>query len=76
MMRGTPWFLRLFVGLRKPKSIRLGADVAGTVVGLGKGVTEFRLGDDVFGAADGSLAEYVCAPASAVVRKPENVSHD
>ncbi|HEY1581318.1 MAG TPA: NAD(P)-dependent alcohol dehydrogenase [Terracidiphilus sp.] len=76
LMRGTPWFLRLFTGVRKPKNVRMGADVAGTVVGLGKGVTEFRLGDDVFGAADGSLAEYVCAPVAAVVRKPENVRHE
>ena len=76
LMRGTPWFLRLFVGLGKPKNIRMGVDVAGTVVGLGSGVNEFRLGDDVFGAADGSLAEYVCAPVSAVVRKPENVNHE
>jgi NADPH:quinone reductase-like Zn-dependent oxidoreductase len=76
LMRGTPWFLRLFVGLRKPKNIRMGADVAGTVVGLGSGVNEFRLGDDVFGAADGSLAEYVCGPVSTFVRKPANVSHE
>src|SRR5579872_6792596 len=76
MMRGTPWPLRLFFGLRKPKNIRLGADVAGTVVGLGKDATQFRLGDDVFGAADGSLGEYVCAPVSTVARKPENISHE
>lgn len=74
MMRGTPWPLRLFAGVRKPKRIGLGADVAGTVVGLGQGVTEFRLGDEVFGAADGALAEYVCAQASALVGRPANVS--
>lgn len=74
MMRGTPWPLRLFIGLRKPKSIRLGVDVAGTVVGLGPGVTEFRLGDEVFGAVDGALAEYVCGPASAIVPKPSNLT--
>lgn len=74
MMRGTPWPLRLFIGVWKPKRIRMGADVAGTVVGLGHGVTEFRLGDEVFGAADGALAEYVCGPASALVHRPGNVS--
>jgi len=74
MMRGTPWPLRLFAGVRKPKRIGLGADVAGTVVGLGQGVTEFRLGDEVFGAADGALAEYVCGQASALVGRPANVS--
>lgn len=76
MMRGTPSLLRLFVGLRRPKNIRLGADVAGTVVGLGTRVTEFRLGNEVFGVANGALAEYVCAPASTVVLKPVNVSHE
>lgn len=74
MMRGTPWPLRLFLGIWKPKSIRMGVDVAGTVVGLGQGVTDFRLGDEVFGAADGALAEYVCGPASAVVCRSPSVS--
>jgi NADPH:quinone reductase-like Zn-dependent oxidoreductase len=73
-MRGTPWFLRLFVGLRKPKRIGLGADLAGTVVGLGQGVTEFQLGDEVFGTADGALAEYVCGAVSGLVGRPANVS--
>jgi NADPH:quinone reductase-like Zn-dependent oxidoreductase len=76
MMRGTPWFLRLFIGLRKPKSIRLGVDVAGTVVGLSTGETEFRLGEEVFGAVNGALAEYVCGPASSLVRRPPNISSE
>lgn len=76
LMRGTPWFLRLFTGLRKPKNIRLGVDVAGTVVGLGSGVTEFRLGDEVFGAADGALGEYVCGGVSGLVGKPANLSSE
>ncbi|WP_109487472.1 NAD(P)-dependent alcohol dehydrogenase [Occallatibacter savannae] len=74
MMRGMPWPLRLVAGVCKPKRIGLGVDVAGTVVGLGQGVTEFRLGDEVFGAADGALAEYVCAPASGLVGRPSIVS--
>jgi len=74
MMRGTPWPLRLFVGLWKPKNVRLGADVSGTIVGLGTGQTEFHLGDEVFGAADGALAEYVCGPSSALVRRPSNLT--
>lgn len=74
IMRGTPWPLRLFIGVWRPKRIRMGADVAGTVVGLGQGVTEFRLGDEVFGAADGALAEYVCGTASTLVCRPMNVS--
>lgn len=74
MMRGTPWPLRLFAGVRKPKRIALGADVAGTVVGLGQGVTEFGLGDEVFGTADGALAEYVCGPVSSLVGRPATVT--
>jgi NADPH:quinone reductase-like Zn-dependent oxidoreductase len=76
IMRGTPWFLRLFTGIRKPKSVRLGADVAGTIVGLGKGVTEFQLGDEVFGTADGALGEYVCGSVSALVGKPANLGSE
>ena len=76
VMRGTPWFLRLFTGLGKPKSIRLGVDVSGTIVGLGRGVTEFRLGDEVFGTADGALGEYVCGAASGLVGKPAKVSNE
>jgi NADPH:quinone reductase-like Zn-dependent oxidoreductase len=74
MMRGTPWFLRLFTGLRKPKNMRLGVDVAGTIVGLGGGDSELGLGDEVFGAVDGALAEYVCAQPSALVRRAAGVS--
>jgi len=76
MMRGTPWPLRLFAGLLKPKNIRLGVDVAGTVVGFGQGVTEFELGDEVFGAADGALGEYVCGEISALVRRPAEVGSE
>jgi len=76
MMRGTPWPLRMMTGLAKPKQIRLGVDVAGTVVGFGKGVTEFRLGDEVFGSADGALGEYVCGKASGLVGRPANVSSE
>lgn len=76
VMRGTPWFLRLFTGLRKPKRIRLGLDVAGTVVGVGRKVTEFQLGDEVFGVADGALGDYVCGGVSGLVGKPGNVSSE
>lgn len=74
LMRGTPRLLRLFTGLWKPKSIRLGVDVAGTIVGLGAGVSEFRLGDEVFGAVDGALAEYASGPANALVHRPSHIS--
>ena len=49
-MRGTPYFMRLDTGLRKPKEHRLGVDLyAGTVEAVGKNVTQFKPGDEVFG---------------------------
>ena len=73
-MRGAPYALRLAAGWRKPKVTRLGVDVAGTVEAAGRNVTEFKPGDEVFGACRGAFAEYVCTPESAVVRKPGGVT--
>ena len=58
---GTPYVMRLQTGLRKPKSIRLGVDFAGTVEAVGGNVTQFKPGDEVFGGRTGAFAEYVCA---------------
>jgi NADPH:quinone reductase-like Zn-dependent oxidoreductase len=73
-IRGTPSFIRLFTGLRTPKSRRLGADVAGVVEAVGPDVTSFKPGDAVFGTAAGSFAEYVCASGSRLALKPEGLS--
>ena len=74
---GRPYVGRVQMGLRKPKSIRLGVDFAGTVEAVGKDVTAFRPGDDVFGGRDGAYAEYVCVRDSrAIVRRPANVSFE
>jgi NADPH:quinone reductase-like Zn-dependent oxidoreductase len=74
-MTGTPWFSRVELGLRKPKSPLLGTDFAGTVEAVGKDVTDFQPGDDVFGGRSGAFAEYVCA-RKGVARKPANVSFE
>jgi len=74
-LTGTPYVARLQSGLRKPKSNRLGTDFAGTVEAVGKDVTQFRPGDEVFGARSGALAEYVCV-RDAVVLKPANLTFE
>jgi NADPH:quinone reductase-like Zn-dependent oxidoreductase len=73
-IRGTPVFIRLFTGMRAPKSRRLGADVAGVVQAVGSNVTQFKIGDAVFGTAQGSFAECACASQSTLALKPENLS--
>ena len=65
------------VGLRKPKDTRLGVDFSGTVEAVGKNVTQFKPGDEVFGGRGGAFAEYVCPRANrAVALKPSNVTFE
>ncbi|MEP7072458.1 MAG: NAD(P)-dependent alcohol dehydrogenase [Verrucomicrobiota bacterium] len=74
-LEGTPYIMRfLGVGMRKPKSTRLGVDYAGVVEAVGKNVTDFKVGDEIFGGKDGAFAEYVCPKASRVARKPANIT--
>jgi NADPH:quinone reductase-like Zn-dependent oxidoreductase len=70
------WLGRLFFGLRKPKETGVGRDVAGEVEAVGKNVTQFKPGDEVFGICRGALAEYACAFERALVMKPSNVSFE
>jgi NADPH:quinone reductase-like Zn-dependent oxidoreductase len=75
-MRG-PWLLRPILGMRKPKDTRLGVDYSGTVEAVGKNVTQFKPGDEVFGGKNGAIAEYVCALADrGVVLKPANMTFE
>jgi NADPH:quinone reductase-like Zn-dependent oxidoreductase len=77
-VEGTPKIMRVMgVGLRKPKDTRLGVDFAGTVEAVGKNVTQFKPGDDVFGGKGGAFAEYVCRRAQgAVALKPVNITFE
>ncbi|HEY4281928.1 MAG TPA: NAD(P)-dependent alcohol dehydrogenase [Chthoniobacterales bacterium] len=77
-IEGTPMIMRaLGVGLRKPKDTRLGVDYSGTVEAVGKNVTLFKPGDEVFGGKGGAFAEYVCARADrAVTLKPANITFE
>jgi NADPH:quinone reductase-like Zn-dependent oxidoreductase len=74
-MAGRPFIGRTQMGLVKPKSKRLGVDFAGTVEAVGRDVTDFRPGDEVFGGRNGAMAEYVCV-RNAVVLKPANVTFE
>ena len=76
LLRGSPYLVRLMGGLRRPKRTGLGVDVAGRVEAVGSGVTELQLGDEVFGSCRGALAEYACTAASALVRKPQNLTFE
>jgi NADPH:quinone reductase-like Zn-dependent oxidoreductase len=76
LMKGGPYIVQLLLGLGKPKIKRPGVDVAGQVEAVGKKVTQFKPGDAVFGLCKGAFAEYLCAPESAFVIKPENMTFE
>ena len=74
---GEPYLMRIGAGWGTPHDVFLGTDFAGTVVAVGKLVTQFKAGDDVFGAGDGAFAEYLgIRDAGAVALKPANVSFE
>ncbi|MDW3214736.1 MAG: NAD(P)-dependent alcohol dehydrogenase [Ilumatobacteraceae bacterium] len=77
LMSGTPYLIRFIgFGLTRPKQTIPGLDVAGRVVAVGSKVTRFVPGDEVFGLADGSLAEYTTAHQDKLTVKPANVSFE
>jgi NADPH:quinone reductase-like Zn-dependent oxidoreductase len=77
LMRGEPYLMRILgFGFRGPKNRVPGLDVAGTVVAVGPGVTRFGPGDEVFGIARGSFAEYAAAREDKLVRKPAGLSFE
>jgi NADPH:quinone reductase-like Zn-dependent oxidoreductase len=90
LVKGRPYIARVLTGLRRPKITRLGVDVAGQVEAVGRNVTQFKQGDEVFGSCirdpqdsgvrvwdcQGAFAEYVCAPESTLVIKPDCVTFE
>jgi NADPH:quinone reductase-like Zn-dependent oxidoreductase len=79
VMTGLPYLIRIVVpslGLRRPKVPVLGMDLAGTVEAVGGAVTRFQPGEEVFGWADGSFAEYAIAPEDHLAAKPAALSFE
>src|SRR5256714_609924 len=76
MIRGA-WLMRPMSGMRKPRNTRFGTDFSGIVEAVGKDVSNFKPGDEVFGAKNGAVAGYICVNADrAVVMKPANVTFE
>ena len=76
-LEGTPYMVRMDGGFGTPEDPRLGVDFSGTVEAVGKSVTRFKPGDEVFGGRFGALAEYVAVrEARTVALKPANISHE
>jgi len=80
MRRGSPYIGRLYLGLMKPKYPVIGTGFAGIVEAVGKNVSQFNVGDAVFGESifgQGTNAEYVCVPEDGVItKKPDNLSYE
>jgi NADPH:quinone reductase-like Zn-dependent oxidoreductase len=76
-MRGEPYFMRAMAGVGAPNSTQMGVDFAGTVEAVGKNVTRFKSGDEVFGGRDGAFAEYVSVGENgSLALKPANLSFE
>ena len=76
-MRGTPYIMRLQAGIGAPKNSAMGVDFAGTVAAVGKNVTRFKPGDEVFGGRDGAFAEYLnVGENKALTLKPANMTFE
>src|SRR5207249_9438730 len=77
-IEGTPKFMRAMIGgLRKTKDTRLGVDFAGTIETVGKSVTQYKPGDEVFGGSTGAFAQYLCRRATgSVAPKPAGLTFE
>jgi NADPH:quinone reductase-like Zn-dependent oxidoreductase len=74
LITGKPYAMRLATGMKRPRNPVPGRDVAGVVVAIGAAVARFAVGDEVYGVAPGSFAEYAVARDSRLARKPVNLS--
>ncbi len=74
LINGKPFAVRLAMGMTRPRNPVPGRDVAGLVVEVGAAVTRFAVGDEVYGVAPGSFAEYAVARESQLARKPDSLS--
>ncbi len=72
----APFFFRVMTGLRKPRDPRVGVDVSGQVEAVGRNITQFKPGDEVFGLCRGAFAEYGCAREDKLALKPVNMSFE
>ena len=75
-MLGTPYLVRLDAGLFEPENPQLGVDVAGVVEAVGRSVTRFKPGDEVFGHRFGAFAEYAAVRERSLAQKPANVTFE
>ena len=76
LMTGTPYAVRLAMGLRRPRQPVPGLDLAGTVAAVGAAVTRFAPGDEVFGIGTGTFAEYAVAKEGKLAAKPAALTHE
>ena len=76
MLSGTPYFLRLFAGLLKPKRLIQGQDVAGIVEAIGTDAIGFQVGDAIFGSGRGSFAGYTTVNPAFVAALPPGVEFE
>ena len=76
LMTGTPYAVRLVMGLRRPRQPVPGLDLAGTVAAVGAAVTRFAPGDEVYGIGTGTFAEYAVAKEGKLAAKPATLTHE
>lgn len=75
LVRGLPYLVRMS-GIRKPKNTSVGVDLAGIIESVGHDVTQFQIGDEVFGLGAGSCAEFACSSIMQLAHKPSDISFD